>query len=241
VNQENNYLFDIVGIAPNDAWAIGFYDTGTSLDSMVQHWNGTAWTIEGSPNPGDYLNELIGVGAISSTNIWAVGDTTDGVIGVDTLVMQYSDDCGTPSPTPTNPGGTPTPTKTPRVTPGGPTPTLTATPGGGSVHVGDLDGSSVSNGTKWNATVVVLVHNQSHAPVSNAVVSGSWSNGASGNGTCTTGADGKCSITRAGIRNTFNSVTFSVSGVASAFPYLPGNNHDPDGDSNGTVIVIAKP
>jgi hypothetical protein len=36
-------------------------------------------------------------------------------------------------------------------------------------------------------------------------------------------------------------VTFSVNSVAAALPYTPAANGDPDGDSNGTSIVIIKP
>jgi hypothetical protein len=94
VNQENNYLFDVVGLAANDAWAVGMYDTGTALKTMIQHWNGTNWTIQPSPSPSTYSNELTGVDAISATDIWAVGRraTTD-FFGVSTLVERYSGAC----------------------------------------------------------------------------------------------------------------------------------------------------
>jgi hypothetical protein len=37
-------------------------------------------------------------------------------------------------------------------------------------------------------------------------------------------------------------VTFTVTDVSKAgMTYNPGANHDPDGDSNGTVIVVSKP
>jgi hypothetical protein len=40
--------------------------------TLVEHWNGTAWTQVPSPNPsGD--NELDGVAATSASNAWAVG------------------------------------------------------------------------------------------------------------------------------------------------------------------------
>jgi hypothetical protein len=235
VNQRNNYLFDVVGLAANDAWAVGFWDTGDALNTMIQHWNGTSWTIENSPSPGQFSNELTGIDAVSATNIWAVGRTVDSFVGANTLVEHYSATC--PTPTPTTPtGNTPTPTKTPRGTPA-----PTSTPGG-TMHVGDLDGSSVSSGNGWNATVTMKIHNQSENPVSGAVISGSWSNGATGSGTCTTNTSGQCSITKTGIRNSSNSVSFTVTNVTqSSLTYQPGSNHDPDGDSNGTTIVVAKP
>lgn len=93
VNQRNNYLFDVAGVAPNDAWAVGFYDTGTVLKTMIQHWNGTGWTIVSSPNGSPGSNELTAVAAVSATDIWAVGSSTNGEIEVNTLVERYSATC----------------------------------------------------------------------------------------------------------------------------------------------------
>jgi len=37
-------------------------------------------------------------------------------------------------------------------------------------------------------------------------------------------------------------VSFTVTNVAlGTFVYKPASNHDPDGDSNGTTIGVAKP
>jgi subtilisin family serine protease len=168
------------------------------------------------------------------------------------LEATSGDPTATPTATssPTPPGSTPTATATPRrtSTPIGvtATPTATASPtpaAGVQTHVGDLDGSSVPNGpNRWNATVTITVLDQNGAPVSGATVSGTWSNGTSGNGSCATNASGQCSITRLNIRNQSNSVTFTVTNISKAgTSYNPAANTDPDGDSNGTVIVVNKP
>ena len=122
------------------------------------------------------------------------------------------------------------------------TPTPTATPSGNTMHVGDLDNASTLNGNNWNATVVITVHDQSENLVAGALVSGTWSNGTTGSGTCTTNANGQCTITRTNVRGNVSNVTFTVTNVShGSFTYQSGNNHDPDGDSNGTVIVVNKP
>jgi hypothetical protein len=109
------------------------------------------------------------------------------------------------------------------------------------MHVGDLDGVTVSMGNTWNATITITVHDAAHLPVSGAVVTGSWSSGASGSGSCTTNASGQCSVSK-NVRNSSNSVTFTVTNVTkSGFSYNAAANHDPDGDSNGTTIVVNKP
>lgn len=162
------------------------------------------------------------------------------------LVMDGAGGAG-PTPTPTNTPVPPTPTNTPvpptpTNTPAPPTPTNTPAPGV-VLHVGDLDRSSASaGGNRWNATVTITVHNASHAAVSGVTVSGSWSNGATGSSSCTTNAAGQCSVTKTGNRNNTASVTFTVSNLTlSGATYNSGLNHDPDGDSNGTSIVVPRP
>lgn len=139
-------------------------------------------------------------------------------------------------------GTVPTPTRTPTSGPG-PTATRTPTPGTTTaMHVGDLDGTSTSQGNRWTATVTVAVHDANHNPVANATVSGNWSNGATGTASCITGTNGQCSMSKSNIRKGKNSVTFTVNNVTrSNFTYASASNHDPDGSSNGTRIVVRKP
>jgi hypothetical protein len=133
-----------------------------------------------------------------------------------------------------NDGGDPPPTPTPAFTP-----TATPTPAPASLHVGDLDGST-SGTNRWTAFVTITVHDANHNPVSNATVTGSWSNGASGTSTCTTDSSGRCTVSKSIPRATA-SVTFTVTNLASSgFAYAPAANHDPDGDSNGTSITVSK-
>jgi len=122
-----------------------------------------------------------------------------------------------------------------------PTPSPTPPPSSNSVHVGDLDASSLASGSRWNATVIVTVHDASDAPVSNVTVNGSWSNGATGTGSCITGADGACTITRSNLKTSVTSATFTVTNLVANFPYDSSANRDPDGDSNGTTITISRP
>jgi PKD repeat protein len=111
-----------------------------------------------------------------------------------------------------------------------------------SMHVGDLDGS-LENANKnfWWAEVTVAVHDPDEGPVEGATVQGTWSGGASGSGSCLTGADGTCTVLSVKIAIAQQTVSFAVDGVAHAtLPYQPALNHDPDGDSDGTVIVVSQ-
>ncbi len=56
--------------------AVGDYITSAPGDptvTLVERWNGTAWTQVPSPSPSAAGNELSGVAATSASNVWAVG------------------------------------------------------------------------------------------------------------------------------------------------------------------------
>lgn len=78
-NQRNNYLYSVAAITPQDVWAVGFYDTGTQLLTLTEHWNGTGWNIVASPNfSGSTTNELFGMARDLTGAAWAVGNYFDG-------------------------------------------------------------------------------------------------------------------------------------------------------------------
>ncbi len=112
-----------------------------------------------------------------------------------------------------------------------------------TLHVGDLDGSSADAPRgRWEATVTITVHNNNEGGVSGALVEGDWGGGAQGGGSCTTDATGLCSVTKGNLKANLASVTFSVSNITSgAGAYVAGDNHDPDGDSDGATITVNKP
>jgi hypothetical protein len=68
-------LGSVQAISPTNVWAVGEAlnaDTLASEGTLIEHWNGTSWSVIPSPSPGtgDYLN---GVTASSSSDVWAVG------------------------------------------------------------------------------------------------------------------------------------------------------------------------
>jgi len=112
-----------------------------------------------------------------------------------------------------------------------------------TMHVGDLDGSSSTVGRgSWRATVSASVHDSNHAALSGATVTGLWSGGASGAGSCTTDATGRCAISSASLANSKKNATFTITSVTNSLTYAASGNHDPDGDSSGgTAITVKKP
>jgi hypothetical protein len=125
-----------------------------------------------------------------------------------------------------------------------PTQAFTPTPGSStaSMHVGDIDGTTEVKGKNWNAIVVITIHDNNHKPVANATVNGNWGNAYTGTGSCITNTSGSCTIKSGRAAKDSSVITFTVGSIShSSLPYVSTNNHDPDGDSNGTTITIQKP
>jgi len=117
--------------------------------------------------------------------------------------------------------------------------------GGPTVHSGDLDGKARVVGLRWRAQVRVVVHDDAHAPVNGATVSATVTpeSGAAVAASCTTNATGSCRLNSPVMATATNSfVTFTINNITAAgFTYDAGQNHDPDGSSDGTTIVVLRP
>jgi hypothetical protein len=69
--------------SPTDIWAVG--STTASIfgpgATLAEHWDGTRWTVVPTPNAGQQTSQqLSGVAAVSSTDVWAVGQVS-GLVG----------------------------------------------------------------------------------------------------------------------------------------------------------------
>jgi hypothetical protein len=68
-----NYLYGVAAVSSADVWAVGYYDSGVTGRTLIEHWNGTAWSLASSPNVGASGNYLSAVSAASGGDVWAVG------------------------------------------------------------------------------------------------------------------------------------------------------------------------
>lgn len=67
-------LTGVAAVSATDAWAVGYTTSGNTTHTLIEHYDGTAWTVLASPNPGGrYVNALTAVTAISADDVWAVG------------------------------------------------------------------------------------------------------------------------------------------------------------------------
>jgi hypothetical protein len=76
---KNNVLDGVAATSGRNAWAVGYvgyFSKGRQARTLIEHWNGRAWRVQKSPNPGvaGDVNYLQAVAATSSSNAWAVGE-----------------------------------------------------------------------------------------------------------------------------------------------------------------------
>jgi hypothetical protein len=83
-------------ISPTNVWAVGGSGDnvigigGSPASTLIEHWNGTTWSIVSSPSPGTN-DALTGITESGTNNLWAVGyDTASGATKAQTLTLNYN-------------------------------------------------------------------------------------------------------------------------------------------------------
>ena len=100
----NSALSGVACPSPASCFAVGTYSTSTAAKTLVEHWNGHAWGVFGSPNPTSSA-ALFAVTCPNTKSCFAVGNYVAGS-GQRTLVVRWNGSkwAGLLSPTP--PGST---------------------------------------------------------------------------------------------------------------------------------------
>jgi PKD repeat protein len=112
--------------------------------------------------------------------------------------------------------------------------------GGDTMHVGSLVGEGTPfRKDRWAANVTITIHDQAHASLPNATVTGLWSNGATGSAECTTDGSGQCTVAKGNLKLSVGSVTFTVTDVTHAtHSYSWEENHDPSGEQPSVTVSV---
>src|SRR2546422_4523301 len=79
INATSNNLDDVTCASASDCWAVGSYLNSQSAypQTLIEHWNGIAWSIVSSPNTSPtQTNGLDEVACASASDCWAVGNYT---------------------------------------------------------------------------------------------------------------------------------------------------------------------
>ena len=86
-----NTLYGVAANSADDVWAVGsFTNSGEYAQTLIQHWDGTSWSVIPSANVPGSNNELFGVVALGPNNVWAVGYSGNAAFGFFTLVEHWN-------------------------------------------------------------------------------------------------------------------------------------------------------
>jgi hypothetical protein len=93
VKGDQNTLSAVTVVSANDIWTVGssFNANTKSIQTLTEHWNGTKWSIVSSPNGSNSFNSLNGVTAVSSNDVWTVGDSYNAQTQVGQTLIEHWD------------------------------------------------------------------------------------------------------------------------------------------------------
>jgi hypothetical protein len=101
----SNILFGIAAVNKNDVWAAGESATAIGSQTLLEHWNGYAWSVIPGPKlTGNLYGVFEGIAAGSSKNVWAVGSFLSQGGNGQTLIEHWNGHAWKVIPSP-NPAG----------------------------------------------------------------------------------------------------------------------------------------
>ncbi len=88
---EGNHFYGVTALGPNDVWAVTHQRlTGAAPDQpLVEHWNGTAWSVVSTPSLAAGTNALYSV-TVNKDGVFAAGESDDEFSGAHPLVERFS-------------------------------------------------------------------------------------------------------------------------------------------------------
>jgi hypothetical protein len=91
-NDTISVLYSVSATSANHVWAVGSTNDGKLPSrTLIERWDGTQWSIVPSPSPDSQLNELRGVAALATDNVWAIGyrGGTSSATPLETLILHW--------------------------------------------------------------------------------------------------------------------------------------------------------
>ncbi len=70
-------LQSIAAISTSDVWSVGVISNAKTSKGIIEHWNGSAWSIVPNASPGSSYG-FNGVAAVSASDAWSVGYNSKG-------------------------------------------------------------------------------------------------------------------------------------------------------------------
>jgi len=102
----DNELDAVAATSRSNAWAAGQFWNGANWQPQIEHWNGKAWRVVKTPDPGGHAarDGLTAVTATSPSSAWAVGEYAAGSTER-ALILRWNGRAWRQAASP-NPGGT---------------------------------------------------------------------------------------------------------------------------------------
>ena len=77
-----NELKAVAAVSSTDVWAAGYASTTTHNVVLIEHWNGTQWSIAPTPQPATQRSgpALNAIAAVSASDVWAVGGSFEPLV-----------------------------------------------------------------------------------------------------------------------------------------------------------------
>jgi hypothetical protein len=85
---DNSFLYGVTCASASDCWAVGQSAIGSLIQTLIEHWDGTAWSITPSLNASTTTSALNDVTCASASNCMAVGHYTN-AIGIDQTLIEH--------------------------------------------------------------------------------------------------------------------------------------------------------
>jgi hypothetical protein len=99
-----NILNAVTCNSTSDCWTVGYYQNSSFIyQTLIEHWDGSAWSVVSSPNSGTQSNYFNGITCSSASDCWAAG--YDGVNGSYQTLTEHWDGTSWSIVTSLNPGG----------------------------------------------------------------------------------------------------------------------------------------
>jgi hypothetical protein len=90
---DRDFLYAVSCVSSTDCWAAGSYYTAANVQqTLIERWNGTAWSIVNSPNMSTTdFNLLSDVACASASECWAVGEYWNSITRTEQTLIERWD------------------------------------------------------------------------------------------------------------------------------------------------------
>ena len=84
-------LNSVSAVSASNLWAVGFQQTSSGApQTLIERWNGSAWSVVSSPSPSSIGDSLNGVAAVTGSSVWAVGFRQNSRFSQRTLIEYWN-------------------------------------------------------------------------------------------------------------------------------------------------------